>query len=120
MGNRVSVSEEQFREEPYERPFYPGLALEHQQQEEQQVQGAHNGKGCHIAHVGRQPEGHGQREVEHYGHDDEEEEHNEGQSLQQAHEFVNDVELQVFGLKPDVVLDDLRQLGYGLNVLVAR
>ena len=40
------------------------------------------------------------------------------QHRQQAHNLVYYIELHIFRLKPDVMLDHLDQLRYGLNILI--
>jgi len=99
--------------------FYPSLAEVDEEQENDEVQNADNEECCRKPHVCRKPIGNGKREIEHNGHDDEEEDHSQDDELEQSHQLVNYIELQVLALKPEVMLDSLCQLGNRFYILVA-
>jgi hypothetical protein len=76
-------------------------------------------EGCHVADKAGQPKGYGKGEKEYHHHRDEEEKHKKRGGLQQTYELVDYVELQVFALKPEVMLDNPNNLGNGFYILVA-
>ena len=61
-----------------------------------------------------------ERQEQHDGDNQQEEDEGQRHSRQQAHHLVDDVQLHIFLLQPEVVLKHFHELRDGFNVLVAR
>ena len=97
----------------------PGASEMDDYKEEKKMDEGYDEEGEGSARVLGQPEGEGKSEEHEHGDEDEDEEDCQGSRRQQADHLVNHIELHIFGLKPEVMFQDLNQLGKCLNVLVA-
>ena len=93
-------------------PLDDGLAQTDEDEEHDKIERADDGKGSRQASYGV-----GERIDD--GDDKQYSEHcDKHQHRQQSHNLVYYIELHIFRLKPDVMLDHLDQLRYGLNILI--
>lgn len=100
-------------------PLDDGLAQTDEDEEHDKVEHADDGKGSRQASYGV-GERIGRRKGEIDDGDDQQySKHcDKHQHRQQPHNLVYYIELHIFRLKPDVMLDHLDQLRYGLNILI--
>ena len=98
----------------------PGLAEDDEEDEDAQMDGSHDEEGRGHTHETGEPEGEGKGEIHHHRHDDEDEDEGQGGRLQQAYHLVDHVQLQIFRLKAEIMLEHLNELRNRLYILVTR
>ena len=81
---------------------------------------ADDDKGWGYANEAAKPVGGRKRQEHHDGNDEQDENDSQGGRRQQANHLVYHVQLDVFRLKSEIVLEQLDELPNVLNILVAR
>ena len=113
-------AEEEVGQEVNKGLLDPGPAEDDEEDEKEQMDGSHDEEGRRHTHDSAQPEGDGEREIHHHSNDDKDEDERQSGRLQQTYHFVDHIQLQIFRLKSEIMLEHLNELRNRLYILVAR
>ena len=95
------------------------MALKEDKEDKEEMKHSYHEEGNSRPRVGGKPESEGKRTEHRHCYNNQKEYDGECCECQQAHQFINHIQFQVFRLNTQIVFDNLRQLRDGLYVLVA-
>ena len=119
-GCEMLLAEQKACEEMDKWFLNPGLAEDDEQDEDEQMDGTYDEEGHRHAREVGEPEGEGEGEIHHHSDDDKDKDEGQSGRLHQAHHFVDHIQLQIFRLKPEIMLEHLDELRNRLYILVTR